>query len=114
MNERIIIIIITIPQVESLTCVCHAANCLAGYVCIQARGKYGGGESGMDVRPSGGQPDGDFCLGAVDSANKVALDAQKSRDGVCEEAKISMGEAPVVCQAFCRARRLILAKRITS
>ena len=54
----------------------------------------------MDVRRSGGQPDDDFCLGAVDSANRAALDAQKkSRWGVCVlGAKISLGEAPLVCQ----------------
>ena len=53
----------------------------------------------MDVRPSGGQADDDFCLGAVDSANRAALDAQKSQDGVCVlGAKISLGEAPLVCQ----------------
>ena len=77
----------------------------------------------MDVRPSGGQADDDFCLGAVDSANRAALGARKKKSrwgAYVKGAKISRGEAPFrlpTCQSSSLAnlgprRSLSLMERI--
>ena len=89
--------ILIISRVRPITCVCHAANCLARYVCIQARGKYG--EGGELNRLEDNNPTMISALALVIQPTNRPWTRKKSQDGVDNvEAKISMGEAPQVCQ----------------